>query len=117
MDRFHGYDRPIRMRHLPVFGRTVWIEIRPKRYRCPVCEGGPTTTPRCSWYDPNRPHTKAFEPWVLKQLRHSTGADVSRQLAVGTTAVEGIVEHYISAAGDRAAFTLLGTLGIDAVAL
>ena len=46
IDRFHGFDRPIRLRHLPVFGRQVVIEIRPKRYRCPHCEGGPTTTQR-----------------------------------------------------------------------
>src|SRR5512144_841623 len=117
LDRFHGYDRPIRLRHLPVFGRTVWIEIRPKRYRCPVCEGGPTTTQRCSWYDPNRPHTKAFEQWVLKRLVHSTVADVSRQWALGVKAVEGIVDHYVVTAVDWAAFTALETLGIDEVAL
>lgn len=117
IDRFHGYDRPIRLRHLPVFGHTVWIEIRPKRYRCAVCEGGPTTTQRCSWYDPNRPHTKAFEQWVLKRLVHSTVADVSRQLALGVKAVEGIVDHYVVTAVDWAAFTALETLGIDEVAL
>jgi transposase len=27
IDRFHGFDRPIRLRHLPVFGREVAIEI------------------------------------------------------------------------------------------
>ena len=45
IERFHGFDRPIRLRHLPVFGRQVVVEIRPKRYRCPHCEGGPTTNP------------------------------------------------------------------------
>ena len=40
IDRFHGFDRPIHLRHLPVFGRAVLIEIRPKRYRCPYGEGG-----------------------------------------------------------------------------
>jgi transposase len=117
LDRFHGYDRPIRLRHLPVFGRTVWIEIRPKRYRCPVCEGRPTTTQRCSWYDPNRPHTKAFEQWVLKHLVHSTVADISRQLELGIKAVEGIVDQYVITAVDWTAFTALETLGIDEVAL
>lgn len=29
IDRFHGFDRPIRLRHLPVFGRPVVVEIRP----------------------------------------------------------------------------------------
>ena len=46
IDRFHGFDRPIRLRHLPVFGRDVVVEIRPKRYQCPYCGGGPTTTQR-----------------------------------------------------------------------
>lgn len=117
IDRFHGFDQPIRLRHLPVFGREVFIEIRPKRYRCPVCEGRPTTTQRCSWYDPNRPHTKAFEQGVLKRLVHSTVADVSRQLALGVKAVEGIVDHYVATTVDWAAFTALETLGIDEVAL
>ncbi len=29
IDWFHGFDRPIRLRHLPVFGRKVVIEIGP----------------------------------------------------------------------------------------
>src|SRR5512135_2308583 len=117
IDRFHGFDRPIRLRHLPVFGRMVFIEIRPKRYRCPFCEGGPTTTQRCAWYDPNRPHTTAFEQDVLKRLIHSTVADVSRQLDLGVKAVEGIMDQRLAPAVDWTAFTALETLGIDEVAL
>ena len=48
INRFHGFDRPIRLRHLPVFGRHVVIEIRPKRHRCPYCEDGPIITQRCA---------------------------------------------------------------------
>jgi len=54
IEQFHGRDRPIRLRHLPAFGRDIKIEISPKRYRCPHCEGGPTSTQRCEWYDANR---------------------------------------------------------------
>ncbi|HYQ91924.1 MAG TPA: ISL3 family transposase, partial [Candidatus Competibacteraceae bacterium] len=117
IDRFHGSDRALRLRHLPVFGREVLIEIRPKRYRCPHCDGGPTTTQRCDWYDPNRPHTKAFEAWVLKLLVHSTVADVSRRLDLGVKAVEGIMAYHLTPTVDWAAFTVLETLGIDEVAL
>ena len=117
IDRFHGFDRPIRLRHLPVFGRHVVVEIRPKRYRCPCYEGGPTTTQRCAWYDPNRPHTTAFEQDVLKRLIHSTVADVSRQLDVGVKAVEGIMDQRLAPAVDWTAFPALETLGIDEVAL
>ncbi len=117
IDRFHGFDRPIRLRHLPVFGRAVLIEIRPKRYRCPYCEGGPTTTQRCAWYDPNRPHTTAFEQDVLKRLIHGTVADVSRQLGLGVKAVEGIMDHRLAPAVDWTASAALETVGIDEVAL
>jgi transposase len=117
IDRFHGFDRPIRLRHLPVFGRNVVIAIRPKRYCCPSCEGGPTTTQRCAWYDPNRPHTTAFEQEVLRRLVHSTVADVGRQLDLGVKAVEGIMDHRLAPAVDWAAFAALETLGIDEVAL
>jgi transposase len=117
IDRFHGFDRPIRLRHLPVFGRVVFVEIRPKRYRCPDCEDGPTTTQRCVWYDPNRPHTTAFEQDVLKRLIHGTVADVSRQLALGVKAVEGLMDHPLAPVVDWTAFAALETLGIDEVAL
>ena len=117
IDRFHGFDRPIRLRHLPVFGRQVVVEIRPKRYRCPFCAGGPTTTQRCAWYEPNRPHTRAFEQDVLKRLVHSTVADVRGQCQLGVKAVEGIVDHHVAPAVDWSRFTALDTLGIDEVAL
>lgn len=117
IDRFHGFDRPIRLRHLPVFGRQVVVEIRPKRYRCPYCEEGPTTTQRCVWYDPNRPHTTAFEQDVLKRLIHGTVADVSRQLHLGVKAVEGLLDARLAPAVDWTTFAALETLGIDEVAL
>jgi transposase len=95
----------------------VFVEIQPKRYRCPYCEDGPTTTQRCAWYDPNRPHTTAFAQDVLKRLIHSTVADVSRQLLLGVKAVEGILDHRLAPAVDWTAFAALETMGIDEVAL
>ena len=43
IDQFHGLDTALRLQHLPLFEIPVWIELRPKRYRCPTCDGGPTT--------------------------------------------------------------------------
>jgi transposase len=48
IDQFHGLDAPLRLQHLPLFEVPVWIELRPKRYRCPRCDGGPTTTQQAS---------------------------------------------------------------------
>src|SRR5512147_2073777 len=102
---FHGYDRPIQLRHLPMLERCVYLEIRPKRYRCPHGEGRPTTTQRCDWYEPNSPHTKAFEKWVLRCLINSTMADATFKMGLGPDAVEGNQ------------FKTLETLGIDEIAL
>jgi transposase len=113
----HGYDRPIQLRHLPLLERRVYLEIRPKRYRCPHCEGRPTTTQRCDWYDPNSPHTKAFEKWVLRCLVTSTVADVSNQIGLGPDAVDGILGRWVSTTVDWSRFTTLATLGIDEIAL
>ena len=114
---FHGYDRPIQLRHLPMLERRVYLEIRPKRYRCPHCEGRPTTTQRCDWYEPNSPHTKAFEKWVLRCLVNSTMADVSFKMGLGPDAVEGILGRWVSTTVDWNQFKTLETLGIDEIAL
>ena len=66
---------------------------------------------------PPPPATTAFEQEVLKRLVHSTVADVSRQLALGVKAVEGIMDHRLAPAVDWGVFTALETLGIDEVAL
>src|SRR6266700_527587 len=62
----HGLDAVVRLRHLPLFDMPVFVELRPKRDRCPYYAGHPTTTPRCQWYEPRRPTTKAYEPWALR---------------------------------------------------
>ena len=37
INRFHGYDRSIRLQHLPILERIVYLEIQPQRYRCSQC--------------------------------------------------------------------------------
>jgi len=61
LTELHGMDEALTLRHLPILGRRVYIRLRPKRYRCPWCEGGPTTTPQLSGYAAKSPHTKAYE--------------------------------------------------------
>ena len=117
IEQFHGYDEPLRLRHLPVFEQRVSIEIRPRRYRCPHCQGGPTTTQRCSWYDPRSPHTKAFEQSLLRALINSTVVDVSRKLGLTPEVVEGALERRVASQVDWSRFDHLGVLGIDEVSL
>lgn len=117
IEHFHGYDKPLRLRHLPILERRVTIEIRPKRYRCPYCEDHPTTTQRLEWYEPNSPHTKAFEEWIMRALINSTVVDVSRKYRLGEEAVEGILNRHVTGEVDWSRFTHLGVLGLDEIAL
>lgn len=117
IDQLHGYDRALRLRHLPIFERRVYIEIRPRRYRCRYCEGGPTTTQRLDWYEPNSPHTKAFEQDMLRALINATVADVSRKHGLSEDAVEGIMTRSLASAIDWDTVDSLGVVGIDEIAL
>jgi transposase len=91
--------------------------LKPKRYRCPHCDGGPTTTQQLSWYSPRSGQTKAYEKHVLLALVNSTIVDVSHKEAIGYETVNGILERYIEAEIDWDNVTELGVLGIDEIAL
>lgn len=116
-EQFHGHDRAIQLQHLPALEREVKIEIRPKRYRCPRCEGEPTSTQRCAWYEPNHPCTRAYEKWVMRLLAHSTVADVSRVTGTGIKTIESIFRRYVDSKVDWQRLTDLETVGIDEISL
>lgn len=114
---FHGYDEPIRLRHLPLFEVPVYVEIRPRRYRCRMCAGGPTTTQRCGWYEPKSPNTRAYEEWLLRLLINSTVADTACKLAVTDEVVEGVLDRWIARQVEWQEYREVPTLGIDEIAL
>ena len=113
----HGLDAVVRLRHLPLFDVPVFIEIRPKRYRCPSCAGNPTTTQRCEWYEPRSPNTKAYEQWALRMLINSTVADAACKLGVSEETIEGLLDRWIERTVDWDAWERLGVLGLDEIAL
>src|SRR5512143_654767 len=82
------YDRPIQLRQRPMRERPGYREIRPQRYWCSPCAGRPTTTPRCDWYDPNRPHPKALEKGALRCRVNSTVVEGSPTIGLGPDAGE-----------------------------
>jgi transposase len=114
---FHSYDAPIRLRHLPILEQRVIIELRPQRYRCLTCEGKPTTTQQCEWYEPRAPHMKAFDQSLLRELIHSTVSDVARKQAVSYDAVLGALQRGVATAVNWDEFTALPVLGLDEIAL
>ena len=117
IDNFYGYSKEITLRHLPILEKPVWIKIRPKRYQCPYCDNGPTTTQTCSWYDSKSPHTIAYEQSLLRDLINSTITDVSMKRGIGEAAVEGIINRHIHQQVDWQKIKAIPLLGIDEIAL
>jgi transposase len=113
----HGVEEALTLRHLPILGRPVYIRLRPKRYRCPWCEGGPTTTQQLSWYSAKSPHTKAYEQYLLLQLVHATIEDVRIKEDIGYKAVEARVDRWIRREVKWAEVTRVKVLGLDEIAL
>jgi transposase len=113
---FYGYDRPLRLRHLPSFGYVVYIELRSKRFRCPVCSDHPTTTQHLSWYDPKALHTKAYERYLLVQLIGTTIADVCQKEDLTPDALQGILDRWIETEVDWTAVPVFSILGVDEIA-
>lgn len=114
---FHGFDKTLRLRHLPLFEVPVFLELRPKRYRCDFCEGKPTTTQRLSWYQQRSPNTKAYEQWLLRMLINSTVSDVARKLNVSDDIVTGVLNRWVTTQVNWDEFEHLEIVGIDEIAL
>lgn len=116
-EKFHGHDSWVQVRHLPAFGRATYLRYRPKRYRCEACAGQPTTTERLEWFASNSPHTVAYDAHVLLQLVNSTVEDVRIKEQLSYDSVLGVVERCISTKVAWSAYTTLGVLGLDEIAL
>jgi len=115
--KFHGYDSWVKLRYLPVFGHPTYLRYRPKRYRCEDCDGGPTTSQRLDWHEPNSPNTFAYEQYILLQLVNATVEDVSRKERLAYDKVLGIVDRYICTEVDWSQYSALETIGLDEIAL
>ena len=116
LTKFHGYDAWVKVQHLPILGHAVFLHYRPKRYECPDCEGKPTTTQPLAWHEPNSPHTKAYDEYLLRCLINSTVQDVSTKERLGYDAVEGVLERCLARQVDWTRYRRLGVLGIDEIA-
>jgi transposase len=113
----YGVDKLRLLRHLPILGRVVYLRIRPKRFRCPFCEGHPTTTQQLDWYDQGALHTKAYERHLIVQLVNSTLTDVEAKEDVTYDALLGILDRWIARGVDWQALEPFAIMGIDEIAL
>ena len=117
LTQFHGFDQAIRLRHLPVFEQPVFVELRPKRYQCPHCQGKPTTTQRLSWHELRSPNTKPYEKWLLRFLVNSTVVDVAKKLDISEDKVTGVLDRWVTSKVNWEQFQRIEILGIDEIAL
>jgi len=115
--KFHGHDDWVKLRYLPVFGRSTYLRYRPKRYCCESCDGEPTSSQRLDWHEPNSPNTFAYEQHILLQLVNSTIEDVAVKEKLTYDRVLGILERYISDQVDWSQYTRIGILGMDEIAI
>ena len=113
----HGYDEPRELRHLPILGRPVYLRLRPKRFRCPHCDGHPTTTQQLDWYDPQALHTKAYEQHLLVALVNTTLQDVASKEDISYDALLGILDRWMTTTVDWTTIEPFTTLGMDEIAL
>jgi len=113
----HGQDEWVLIRHLPAFGRPSYLRYRPKRYQCGNCEGSPTTTEKLDWHEANSPHSFAYDEHILLQLINSTIEDVSHKESISYDSVLGALERRIESRVDWSHYTELDVLGLDEIAL
>ena len=114
---FHGSDQQLRLRHLPVCGRPAILWLRPKRYRCQNCDGGPTTTESPDWYDAKAGCTKAFAKFLMVELVGGTIQDVTRKHGVSYDLVRGLLKREVKGEVDWTPIKVLRILGLDEISL
>lgn len=122
ISKFHGHDKAITVRHLPILGSPVYLQMRPLRYECVACseqaaKNKTTTTQRLAWYNPKNSLSRAYENHLLLALVNSTVQDVSKKEQVGYGTVRGVLKHRINCSVDWSAIERLEVLGIDEIAL
>jgi transposase len=117
ISEYYGEDKAIRLRHFPMLGHKVYIEIKPKRYICKECKNNPTSTQELEWYKPKSTTTKEYEKYLLLQIINSTIEDVSIKNDIGYKVIEAIIEKHISKTINWDEFEELKQLGLDEIAL
>ncbi|GAG76432.1 unnamed protein product, partial [marine sediment metagenome] len=112
----YGRGRTLTLRHLPIFGRKVYIKITPLRGICKQCDENPTTTQTLDWFERNGHHTKPYDDYLMLQLIGSTQSDVARKENLTEEILQGMMDRYQIDAVDWKTIPRIGLLGIDEIA-
>ena len=112
----YGKGRTLCLRHLPMFGHEVLIEITPPRGICRQCDDRTTTTQTLDWYERNGHHTKPYNDYLMLQLIGSTICDVAKKEGLTEGIVQRVIDEYKIDEVDWKSIKRIGLLGIDEIA-
>jgi len=115
--RNYGKDKTRIIKHMPSFGKEVYISYQPNRYVCGDCDDHPTTTGTPPWHHPKSSYTKAYEKHILLELVNSTIKDVSVKEYLTEESIQGIVDRLLKRKIDWSSINYLGVIGIDEIAI
>ena len=117
INKYYGKGQEIKLRHLPLFGYTVYIIITPNRYLCENCPDRTTTTQKFSWYREKAKATKMYEEHILLSLINSTIEDVSQKENISYAIIENILDKNIEPEINWNEIDELNCIGIDEISL
>jgi transposase len=117
LDKAHSLNKTIKLKHLPSFGNTVYIEFQPTRFQCFDCEGCPTTTEKLPWYQSSGHCTQLYAEYIINLLVNSTITDVAKQENITYKKVIGIINKHIPNEIDWSKINSIEYLGIDEISL
>lgn len=84
-------NRPILVRDLAIFGRSVYLQVPRRQFYCPHCQHYSTEIlPFVDW---ERPYTQRYETYIYQQVKPATIEQVSQNEGLSRDQVEGIFNH------------------------
>ena len=112
--QFHGYSKEVEIEHLSIFDRKTWIHVEWPRYFCKQCDR--TTQYRPGWLGATGRMTIALENFLLRQMVHSTIADVASKFKITEDVLEGLIDRRIEIKPDLSEM-IIRIIGLDEIAL
>ena len=113
----YGYGRTLNLRHLPILGHEVYIEITPPRGICKQCDDHPTTTQTLDWFERNGHHTRPYDDYLMLQLIGSTLTDVAKKENLTEEILQGVIDRYQIDEVNWRSIQRIGLLGLDEIAI
>ena len=111
----YGTAPEMKVRHLSILDRPVYLKIKPIRYQCEDCNS--VTTEQYDWCKRNARVTNGLSDYIARCCIHSTVQDVSRKEELSYKTVNRILEEKIGTCTNWNKIKDLETLGIDEISL